>query len=318
MPNNMVKLKINNIEVEVQKGTTILEAAKKIDIKIPTLCFLKDINEVGDCRMCIVEVEGRKNFVPSCIEKVQPGMVVYTNSKEVDKARKTILELILSYHNADCLTCTRDGNCELQSLAKKYNMQDIRFNGMKNTNKVDNSSITLIRDMNKCIMCKRCISMCNNVQNVGAINIAGRGFESRITTQNDRPITNTKCTNCGQCINVCPVGALREKEEIDYVYEALKNPNKKVIFQTAPAVRVALGEEFGYPIGTNVQGKMVSAIKKLGAYKVFDTNTAADFTIIEESAELINRIKHKRSTSNDNFMLPWMGKIYKNELSRNA
>jgi len=288
----LVTLTIDGIEVKVKAGTTILEAAKQAGIDIPTLCFLKDINEVGDCRMCIVEVEGRRGFATSCIQKVEEGMAVKTNTPNVLEARHVILDLIVSNHAKDCLTCTRSGNCELQELCKKFNIQNIEFEGERKEHKIDNLSPSIVRDFNKCILCRRCIAACKNVQKVGAIDCINRGFNSCISTVGDNSLNDVNCTFCGQCIQACPTGALHEKESINEVWMKLKNPDIHVVAQTAPAVRVALGEEFGMDIGTNVTGKMVTAIKRLGFDKVFDTNTGADFTIMEEANEFIQRVSN--------------------------
>ena len=285
----MVNLKIDNKEICVKEGTTILEAARQNGIDIPTLCFLKEINEVGECRMCIVEVEGRKGFATSCIQKVEEGMVVKTHSPEVSEARKTILDLILSNHHRDCLTCTRNGNCELQALAVKFNVQKVEFEGEKTEHPIDDKSPAIVRDFNKCILCRRCVATCKNVQNIGAIDCMNRGFESCISTTQDCSLDDVNCTFCGQCIEACPTGALKEKENIEDVWNKLRDPEMFTIVQTAPAVRVALGEEFGMEIGSNVTGKMVTALKKLGFRKVFDTNTGADFTIMEEATEFLER-----------------------------
>jgi len=291
----MVNLTIDDIKISVPEGTTILEAARSAGIDIPTLCFLKEINEVGDCRMCIVEVEGRRGFATSCIQKVEEGMVVKTNSKDISEARSVILDLILSNHHKDCLTCSRSGNCELQSLAIKYNVQDIEYTGELLEHEKDEVSPSIIRDFNKCILCRRCVATCKNVQNISAIGVANRGFNSCVSTVENRSLNDVNCTNCGQCIMACPTGALREKDSTKDVWKQLKNEDKIVIVQTAPAVRAALGEEFGMPVGTNVTGKMVTALKRIGFDKVFDTNTGADITIMEESNELIERIKENKN-----------------------
>ena len=288
----MIHLKIDDIEVEVKEGTTILEAARQIDIDIPTLCFLKEINEVGDCRICIVEVEGRNNFVVSCIQKCEEGMVVHTNTPNVLNARKNILELILSNHNRDCLTCIRNGNCELQDLAERYNIKDVKFDGAKTEGKIDDKSPSLVRDSSKCILCQRCVATCKKVQGIGAIECTQRGFKSCISTAGDGSLNDVDCTFCGQCIEACPVGTIYEKDNTKDVWDMLNDKDLYVIVQTAPAVRVALGEEFGMPIGTNVKGKMVTSLKRLGFDKVFDTNTGADFTIMEEANEFVSRVKN--------------------------
>ena len=293
----MINLKIDDKEIQVEEGTTILQAARQASIDIPTLCFLKDINEIGDCRMCIVQVDGRRGFATSCIQKVEEGMVVKTHSKEVIEARKVILDLILSNHQRDCLTCTRNGNCELQNLAMKFNVTGIEYEGETNKHQIDDLSPSIVRDFNKCILCRRCVSVCKKVQEIGAIDCINRGFNSCISTVGDNSLNDVNCTFCGQCIEACPVGALREKDSIEEAWEKLKDPDTYVIVQTAPAVRVALGEEFGMPIGTNVTGKMVAALKRLGFDKVFDTNTGADFTIMEEGTEFIQRL-------NENYNLP--------------
>ena len=295
MEKEMVNLTIDNQKVTVPKGTTILNAAKKAGIDIPTLCFLKDINEVGDCRMCIVEVEGRRGFATSCIQTVEEGMVVHTHTQNVLEARHVILDLIISNHAKDCLTCTRSGNCELQTLATKFNVLNIEFEGERTEHKIDDLSPSIVRDFNKCILCRRCVAACKNVQKIGAIDCINRGFDSCISTVGDHSLNDVNCTFCGQCIEACPTGALHEKETINDVWVKLKDPETTVIVQTAPAVRVALGEEFGMPIGTNVVGKMVTALKRLGFDKVFDTNTGADLTIMEEANEFIERF-----TKNDN------------------
>lgn len=292
MEEKMINLTIDDQKISVPKGTTILQAAKQAGIDIPTLCFLKEINEVGDCRMCIVEVEGRKGFATSCIQTVEEGMVVHTHTPNVLEARHVILDLIISNHSKDCLTCTRSGNCELQSLATKFNVLQVEFEGERTEHKIDNLSPSIVRDFNKCILCRRCVAACKNVQKIGAIDCINRGFESCISTVGDHSLNDVNCTFCGQCIEACPTGALHEKETINDVWTKLKDPDSIVIVQTAPAVRVALGEEFGMGIGINVTGKMVTALKRLGFDKVFDTNTGADLTIMEEANEFINRFKN--------------------------
>ena len=288
----MIKLTIDNIPVEVPEGTTILEAARQANINIPTLCFLKDINEFGDCRMCIVEVEGRNNFATSCIQKCEEGMVVHTHTEKVMAARKMVLDLILSNHHKDCLTCVRSGNCELQKLAIQYNVKEIEYAGEQSEHPVDDKSPSIVRDFNKCVLCKRCVSTCKKVQDIGAIECTNRGFESCISTACDASLNDVDCTFCGQCIMSCPVGALHEKDSTEDVWKMIHDPELYTIVQTAPAVRVGLGEEFGYPIGTNVKGKMVTALRRLGFDKVFDTNTGADFTIMEEANEFIERVSN--------------------------
>ena len=315
MEEKMINLTIDNQEITVPEGTTILNAAKQAGIDIPTLCFLKDINEVGDCRMCIVEVEGRKGFATSCIQTVEEGMVVHTHTPSVLEARHVILDLIISNHAKDCLTCTRSGNCELQKLAVKFNVLSVEFPGEMTKHRVDDLSPSIVRDFNKCILCRRCVAACKNVQGIGAIDCINRGFESCISTVGDSSLNDVNCTFCGQCIEACPTGALHEKETINDVWVKLKDPETTVIVQTAPAVRVALGEEFGMPIGTNVTGKMVTALKRLGFDKVFDTNTGADFTIMEEATEFVERFKNNDNLPMITSCSPRMGKIHRNELS---
>ena len=291
MEDNMVTLTIDGETIKAKKGTTILQAAKQAGIDIPTLCFLKDINEVGDCRMCIVEVEGRRGFATSCIQTVEEGMVVHTHTPNVLEARRTVLDLIISNHAKDCLTCTRSGNCELQKLATKFNVLHVEYPGEMTKHKIDDKSPALVRDFNKCILCRRCVATCKNVQGIGAIDCINRGFESCISTVGDHSLNDVNCTFCGQCIEACPTGALHEKETIKEAWAKLKDPDTYVIAQTAPSIRVALGEEFVMDIGTNVEGKMITALKRLGFNKVFDTNTGADFTIMEEATEFVERFK---------------------------
>ena len=288
----MVNLIIDGKEMQVEENITILEAARRNGIDIPTLCFLKDINEVGDCRMCIVEVEGRRGFATSCIQKVEEGMVIKTHSPEILEARKIILDLILSNHHKDCLTCTRNGNCELQNLAMKFNVQKIEYEGEMTEHEIDDKSPAIVRDFNKCILCRRCVATCKNVQEIGAIDCTERGFNSCISTTYNCSLNDVDCTFCGQCIESCPTGALKEKEYIDEVWESLKNEEVYTVVQVAPAVRVAIGEEFGMPIGTNAKGKMVTALRSMGFDKVFDTNTAADLTIMEEATEFLHRLQN--------------------------
>jgi len=287
----MVTLTIDGKEVKAPKGSTILEAARQAGIKIPTLCYLKDINEIGACRMCVVDV-GARSLQASCVYPVSEGLKVVTNSPVVREARRVTLELILSNHEKKCLSCVRSETCELQKLAKDLNVDDTHFEGATNHYEIDDLSPSIVRDPNKCILCRRCVSVCKNVQTVSAIETNERGFDTIVSSPFNMALKDTPCVNCGQCIVACPVGALREKDDTDKVWEAIANPDLHVVVQTAPAVRVAIGEEFGLPIGTRCTGKMVAALKKLGFDKVFDTDTAADLTIMEEGTELIERIKN--------------------------
>lgn len=288
----MINITIDGKKLQVPSGITILEAAREANIKIPTLCFLKDINEIGACRMCVVEIKGARALQAACVYPVAEGLEIYTQSPAVREARKVTLELILSNHDKKCLTCVRSKNCELQTLAEELNIKDIRFEGQCNHYPIDDFSPSVVRDPNKCILCRRCVSVCKNVQTVSVISAVERGFNSTISSAFNRSLNDVPCTMCGQCITVCPVGALREKDDTDKVWAALADPDKYVIVQTAPAVRVGIGEEFGLPIGSRVTGKMVAALSHLGFDKVFDTDTAADLTIMEEGTELLNRINN--------------------------
>ena len=286
----MINLKINNIPVSVPEGTTILEAARVAGVKIPTLCYMKDINAIGACRICVVEVKGARSFAAACVYPVTEGMEVFTDTPKIRQSRKTTLELILSDHNKDCLSCERNLHCELQALAYEYGCDAKAFSGAVNASEKDFSTDYLVRDNSKCILCRRCVAMCNKVQHCGVINAKMRGFATEIGQAFDVDLADTACAGCGQCINVCPTGALTEKSEIENVLQAIADPDKVVIAGVAPSVRVALGEEFGYPIGTDVEGKMVQALKMLQFDKVFDVNLTADLTILEEANELIERL----------------------------
>ena len=292
--NENITLKIDNREISVPKGTTILEAARDMGIDIPTLCYmnLKDLcikNAPASCRLCVVEVEGRKNLAPSCATRCENGMNVHTNTIRVLNARRTVLELMLSDHPSDCLVCAKSGNCELQSVAIKLGIREIPFEGEKTEFRVDLSP-SIRRDATKCIYCRRCEMMCNEVQTVGALGAVNRGFSSIVMPAFDQSLQDSECTFCGQCVAVCPVGALTELDHTNRLIKDLADPDKTVIVQTAPAVRAALGEEFALPAGTSVTGKMVAALRKLGFAKVFDTDFAADLTIMEEGTELLGRL----------------------------
>jgi len=289
-----VKLSIDGRELEVKKGTTILAAAKTLGIEIPVLCHLELHNmhvnhKSASCRICVVEIEGRKNLAPSCATAVTEGMIVKTNSLRVLHARRTILELILSDHPKDCLSCQKAGNCDLQNLAVKLGVREIHYEGEMSFYRKD-ASQSIIRDMDKCIMCRRCETMCNEVQTVGVLSGINRGFSAVVSPAYDQNLVDSECTFCGQCVAVCPVGALVEKDNTWQVLEALMDPKKTVVVQTAPAVRAALGEEFGLEPGTSVTGKMAAALRRLGFDYVFDTDFAADLTIMEEGTELLDRL----------------------------
>ena len=287
-----VHVTIDGIDVFVPEDYTILEAAKEAGISIPTLCFLKDVSELGCCRMCIVEIEGTRALQAACVHPIKDGMVVRTHTPKIMEARRVTLELILSNHKASCQTCTRSHiDCELQALANKLNVHEVRFEGDDNKKLPLDIGASIVRDPNKCVLCRRCVSVCKNIQTVGAIDTINRGFDTVIASPFGMPLSETPCVKCGQCINVCPVGALKEKTDTDKVWEALYDDSKHVVVQTAPAVRAALGEDFLMPIGTPVTGKMVTALKILGFDAVFDTDTAADLTIMEEGNELIDRIR---------------------------
>ena len=288
-----VNLKINGMAVSAPQGSTILEAARIAGIEIPTLCFLKEINEIGACRICVVEVKGARSLVASCVYPVSEGMEVFTNTKKVIESRKKTLQLLLSNHDRKCLSCVRSGNCELQKLCKDLGVEDEKFyDGVKNEYEIDDSAVHMYRDNSKCILCRRCVAVCDKVQSVGVIGANERGFITNISSAFGMGLGETSCVNCGQCIAVCPTGALSEKDDTDKVFAALADPTKHVIVQTAPAVRAALGEEFGYPIGTNVEGKMVAALRRLGFDKVFDTDFSADLTIMEEAHEFLDRVQN--------------------------
>lgn len=287
----MVNIKINNMPVSVPTGSTILEAARQIGIEIPTLCYLKEINEIGACRICMVEVKGARSLVTACVYPVFEGMEVFTNTQKVHDSRKLTLELILSTHDRSCLSCVRSGSCELQTLCQEYGVDDeSRFDGENIQYEFDDSTAHLVRDNNKCILCRRCVAACQ-MQKVSVIGTNDRGFDTHIGSAFEKDLGEVSCVSCGQCIVHCPTGALTEKDETDKVWKALRDPSKHVIVQTAPSIRATMGECFDYPVGTNVQGKMVAALRRLGFDKVFDTDFGADLTIVEEANEFIERVK---------------------------
>ena len=288
-----VTLKINGVEVQVNEGATIMEAARKIGVRIPTLCFMKRTNEIGGCRICVVEVKGMKNLAAACMFPASEGMEIFVNTERVRKARKTNIELLLSHHRMDCLSCTRSTNCELQTLAFEYAADQYRFTttefGEQKT--LDASTKHLVRDNTKCILCNRCVAMCSKEQHVSVIGRNKRGFFTHIGSPFTLPLETTSCIHCGQCVAVCPTAALRERDDTQKVWDALADPEKHVVVAPAPAIRAQVGEMFGMPIGTNVQGKVVTACRMLGFDKVFDIDTAADITVMEEGTEFIDRLK---------------------------
>ncbi len=288
----MVNLKINNKEISCNESLTIIEAAKENNILIPNLCYLEDIHKIGSCRMCVVEVEGEKNLQASCMVPVREGMVVKTNTQRVKRARKVVYELMLSDHPSECLSCSRNQNCEFQELGEMLKVDESRFEGEVSKPFLDESSPSIVRDASKCILCRRCVTVCNEIQELGIINPQNRGFKTEIGPALELPLNSVNCSNCGQCTVVCPVGALYEKDATKPVWDAIFDEKKRVIIQTAPAIRAALGEEFGYEAGTLVTGKMVSALRDIGFDDVFDTNFAADLTIIEEGYEFLERVKN--------------------------
>ncbi len=292
----MVNIKINGFDYQVPAGSTILEAAHSVGIEIPTLCYLKEINAIGACRICVVEVKGARSLVAACVFPVNEGMEIFTNTPKVIEARKTTLELILSTHKKECLSCVRSGNCELQKLCKDYGIEDENaFAGEFISYPIDASASHMYRDNEKCILCRRCVAVCDKIQGVSVIGANARGFDTHIGSAFEYKLGDVACVSCGQCITACPTGALSERDDTQKVFDALNDPDKHVVVQTAPAVRVGLGEEFGYEMGTVVTGKMVAALKMLGFDGVFDTNFAADLTIMEEATEFLDRFNKKEN-----------------------
>ncbi|MGM0667986.1 MAG: NADH-dependent [FeFe] hydrogenase, group A6 [Bacteroidota bacterium] len=291
--NKMVNLKINNQPVSVPEGSTVLQAANKLNIHIPTLCNHDDLCVAGNCRVCVVEQKGARVLIAGCAQPAMEGMEILTNSMKVRNARKHVIELLLSEHRADCTKCYRNQNCELQTLANEFSFGDHLFLDLVGAHEhmIDNASTAIVKDDSKCIRCQRCVRTCSELQKVSAIAVSGKGSEMKISTFHDRPISHVVCTNCGQCVNRCPTGALTEKNYIDYVWDAIYDPDKHVVVQTAPAVRVGLGEDLGYDPGERVTGKMVTALRQLGFDSVLDTDFSADLTIMEEGTELLTRLK---------------------------
>lgn len=288
-----ITIKINGMDVTAPAGSTILEAARLAHIEIPTLCYLKEINEIGACRMCVVEVKGARTLVTACVYPINEGMEVWTNTPKVIESRKKTLQLLLSNHRKECLSCVRSGNCELQQLCRDLGVTDEhKYDGEMLESEIDTSAAHMIRDNGKCILCRRCVAVCEKVQGIGVIGANERGFKTYIGSAFDMGLGETSCVSCGQCIAVCPTGALREKDYIDEVLEAVADPDKYVCVQTAPSVRAALGEEFGYPMGTDVEGKMAAALRRIGFDKVFDTDFSADLTIMEEAHEFLDRVQN--------------------------
>jgi NADP-reducing hydrogenase subunit HndD len=318
----MIHITINGKPVEAPDGCTIMEAAESAGVKIPSLCHLKNVHTYGSCRMCVVEVEGAKNLQASCIVKARDGMIVHTASPRVRAARKVLYELLLSNHPKDCLSCTRNQNCELQTLGYELGVTDSRFEGAMNKTSVDVSP-SITRDMSKCVLCRRCVTACNSIQHVGAINAQNRGFRTVISPAMNLPLSSTACAMCGQCTVVCPTGALTETDGITPVWKALADPNKRVVVQVAPAVRAALGEEFGLPVGTPVTGKIAAALHAMNFDDVFDTDFSADLTIVEEGTELLGRLNKRaqgrgRGAADDNELLARLDKAHRARVPHRA
>lgn len=300
----MIKLNINNKEIQAEEGTTIFTAAKQNNILIPHFCYMENVHKSGSCRICVVEVEGMKNLMASCVTEIKEGMVVHTNSERVRNVRKVLYELMLSDHNKECLSCWRNQNCELQELGNAIQIDEYRYEGVRSKDFIDDSSPSIVRDNSKCILCRRCVTICNEVQGVGLMNPHYRGFSTFIGPSEEELLGDSICANCGQCVLVCPVGALKEHNSTAQVWEALYDKSKTVIVQTAPAVRAALGELFGYEPGTLVTGKMASALHEMNFDYVFDTNFAADLTIMEEGSEFLERVKNALIPSDKTAVLP--------------
>jgi len=290
---DMVNVKVNGVEVQVAANGTVLDACRNAGINVPTLCYLKDINEIGACRLCLVEVKGARGLVTSCVYPVNEGMEIFTNTEKVRAARKMNLELVLSAHNKQCLSCIRSTTCELQKLCNEYKVDENYFHSDKKEYPIDDSSVSIIRDNSKCILCRRCVAACNKLQGIGAIGMVNRGYDSVVESPNGLKLAETSCINCGQCIVACPTGALYERDDTEKVFAAINDPTKHVAICAAPSVRATIGECFGYEPGTDVEGKMVTAMKMLGFDGVYDMNFTADLTIMEEATEFIGRVQNK-------------------------
>jgi len=299
-----VNLKINNKSIQAEEGTTIFEAAKQNNILVPHFCYMENVHQIGSCRICVVEVAGAKSLQASCVTLVREGMDIQTNSEKVRKVRKVIYELMLSDHPKNCLGCSRNQNCELQQLGELIQVDEFKYEGEKSKDFIDSSSPSIVRDSSKCILCRRCVTICNEIQGVGVLNPQLRGFDTFIGPSQNLLLSETVCANCGQCVLVCPVGALKEHDSTAKVWEAILDKSKTVIVQTAPAIRAALGEEFGYEPGTLVSGKMAAALREMGFNYVFDTNFAADLTIMEEGSEFLERVKGAFSSKKKEVKLP--------------
>ena len=296
----MINIKINDVPLQVEEGTTILKAARKLNIYIPTLCYLSlhivdDSKIHASCRVCVVEVKGRRNLVPSCSAKCEEGMEIYTNTKRVIRARRAMIELLLSDHSQECATCGKNTKCQLQRIAAKMNISEMPYRGEKSQKNVFIKSAAIKRNPSKCILCGNCVEVCTKVQGVGVLTYYNRGFDTQVGPAFEENLDFTKCVSCGQCVAVCPTGALAQSNQVSEVWDAIHDPKKHVVVQIAPAIRVSIGEEFGYEIGTSVLGKLITALRSLGFNKVFDTNFAADLTIMEEGNELLNRIRENKN-----------------------
>ena len=300
----MINITINGKVFQVEDGTTIFEAAKQNNILIPHFCYMENVHQIGSCRICVVEVEGGKTLMASCVTPATEGMIVHTNSERVRDVRKVIFELMLSDHPKECLSCWRNQNCELQELGNLIQLNEFRYEGAKSKDVIDSSSPSIVRDSSKCILCRRCVTVCNEIQGVGLMNPHHRGFSTFIGPSEDELLGESVCTNCGQCVLVCPVGALKEKDSTVAVWEALYDKSKTVVVQTAPAVRAALGAVFMYEPGTLVTGKLAAALHQLGFNYVFDTNFAADLTIMEEGSEFLERVKDVLTNKDKKAVLP--------------